>query len=233
MKTRQEYIFDAALSIHRRIAAACQSCGRDIAEVAVVGAAKTFPAADTRTAAECGIVNIGENYLQEARDKMTQCEGLPIVWHYLGRLQSNKAAAVAKLFDYIHSVDDAAVAKKLSAARAPLGKPLSVFVQVNIDGEASKGGVSPKAAAVLAGEITAMPHLVVEGLMCMPNPAGDAGNAFLALRRLRDSINDECKMQMGGLSMGMSGDYEKAIAEGATHLRLGTALFGARPPKSG
>ncbi|MGI9338224.1 MAG: YggS family pyridoxal phosphate-dependent enzyme [Gammaproteobacteria bacterium] len=232
MKTRQECIFGATKAVREDIAAICQSCGRDVAEVAIVGAAKTFPAADVRHIAECGVRDIGENYVQEARGKMTECRGLPVVWHYLGRLQSNKAAQVARLFDYVHSVDSAALAAKLSAARAPLGKPLAIFVQVNIDGEVGKGGASPKAAASLAKDIAAMPHLVVKGLMCMPNPAGSAGEAFAALRRLRDSINDMLKLQMDGLSMGMSGDYKQAIAEGATHLRLGTALFGARPTKA-
>ena len=201
----------------------------------IIAATKTFPATDARIAAECGIVNIGENYLQEARDKIRQCAEMPkpppIVWHYLGRVQSNKAAAVAKLFDYVHSIDNAAIANKLSIARAALGKPLTVFIQVNIDGEESKGGISPQAAADLATQITSMPHLTLKGLMCMPNPAGNAKDAFDKLRVLRDSINDKCKIAMDGLSMGMSGDYEQAIAAGATHLRLGTALFGNRPKK--
>lgn len=232
MKTRRQCIIDAADAIRRRIAECCRACRRNANDIAIVAAAKTFPAADIRHLAACGIVDIGENYLQESRGKMQECaDAPPLVWHYIGRLQSNKAATVARLFDYVHSVDSESVAAKLSAARAQVGKPLAVFLQVNIDGEDGKGGVSPQAAPSLAAAIALMPHLSLKGLMCMPNPAGNGRDAFAALRLLRDNINDERELRMDGLSMGMSGDYESAIAEGATHLRLGTALFGARPMK--
>ena len=230
---RKHTIFSAAENTRRAIGECCQNSGRDSADIAIIAAAKTFCADDVRVCAECGIVDIGENYLQEAQDKMRQVASLPLIWHYIGRLQSNKAAAVARLFDFVHSVDNADIAAKLSAARAEVGKPLAVFVQVNIDFERGKGGIAPKDAAALARDIAALPNLILVGLMCMPNPAGDAGLAFGALRRLRDSINASEKLQMRGLSMGMSGDYQQAITEGATHLRLGTAIFGARPKPAG
>ena len=226
---RKHTIFSAVENARRAIGECCQNSGRDSADIAIIAAAKTFCADDVRVCAECGIVDIGENYLQEAQDKMRQVASLPLIWHYIGRLQSNKAAAVARLFDFVHSVDNADIAAKLSAARAEVGKPLAVFVQVNIDFERGKGGIAPKDAAALARDIAALPNLILAGLMCMPNPAGDAGLAFGTLRRLRDSINASEKLQMRGLSMGMSGDYQQAITEGATHLRLGTAIFGARP----
>ena len=229
MKTRHQCIRAAIESLRREINALRRAEGRAAGGVRVVAAAKTFPAADVLAAAAGGVADIGENYLQEAEAKMRECAAAAVRWHFIGRLQSRKAAAVARAFDSVHSVDSAALAAKLSAARAGAGSPLEVFMQINIDNEHGKGGMPAAQAAAAAREIAAMPNLKLTGLMCIPNPAGDARAAFRALRELRDDINRrEEGIELTSLSMGMSGDYKEAIAEGATHLRLGTAVFGAR-----
>ncbi len=250
MKTRPQSIRDAIESLRRKIANANGADGADGSDsggsvdgaggdgdgnggaaVTVVAAAKTFPAADIRSAAAAGIRDIGENYLQEAQTKMRATADLPLRWHFIGRLQSNKAAAVARVFDFVHSVADSAIARRLSAARgaANAESPLQVFLQVNPDGETGKGGIPPAEAAAAAAEIATLPHLTLAGLMCIPDPGKNPRAAFRAMRRLRGEINESRGLQLRELSMGMSADFAEALAEGATFLRIGSAIFGARP----
>ena len=170
---------------------------------------------------------MGENYLQEALAKQLELTDLPLTWHFIGPIQSNKTRAIAEHFDWVHSVDRLKIAQRLSEQR-PAGLPaLNVCVQVNVSGEASKSGCNPDELPALAQAIAALPHLKLRGLMAIPEPTDDPAAqaaAFARVRQLQDSLN----LGLDTLSMGMSHDLEAAIAQGATWVRIGTALFGAR-----
>ena len=213
-----------------RIARAAQRAGRDPAEVTLIAVGKTQPAERLRAAAAAGITDFGENYPQEAAGKIDALADLPLRWHFIGRLQSNKTRLVANRFDWVHSVDRVEIARRLSDQRSPHRSPLEVCLQVAIVPEPSKGGFEPDALPAAAAAIAALPRLRLRGLMCLPpferDPAKQRA-AFAQLRRLRDELNAR-GFALDALSMGMSGDFEAAIAEGATHVRIGTALFGER-----
>ena len=188
---------------------------------------KTRAAPDIREAVAAGIEHIGENYLQEALSKMAELQDLPLVWHFIGPIQSNKTRAIAEHFDWVHSVDRLKIAQRLSAQRPDQLPPLNICLQVNISGEASKSGVTLAELPELASAVAALPGLRLRGLMAIPAPASDSAARRVPLRALREAMT-ALELPLDTLSMGMSDDLDEAIAEGSTLERLGTALCGAR-----
>ncbi|NWB25750.1 YggS family pyridoxal phosphate-dependent enzyme [Pseudomonas gingeri] len=220
-------IADNIASVAARISAAAQACGRDAADIRLLAVSKTKPAEAVREAHAAGLRDFGENYLQEALGKQAQLTDLPLCWHFIGPIQSNKTRAIAEHFDWVHSVDRLKIAQRLSEQRSADLPPLNICIQVNVSGEASKSGCTPADLPALVAAIGALPNLVLRGLMAIPEPteeraAQDA--AFATVRTLQDSLH----LPLDTLSMGMSHDLESAIAQGATWVRIGTALFGAR-----
>jgi PLP dependent protein len=220
--------------VHRRIAAACATAQRPVQSVTLLTVSKTFGAADVRQAVDAGETRFGENYVQEALQKIGELADLRprIEWHLIGPLQSNKTRVVAEAFDWVHSVDRLKVAQRLSEQRPAGLPPLQVCLQVNIDGEDSKSGVAPDELPALANEVVKLPRLALRGLMSIPEPTDDPQRQHAQHRRVRDLLT---QLQARGLpldtlSMGMSADLEAAIAEGATLVRIGSAIFGNRPP---
>jgi pyridoxal phosphate enzyme (YggS family) len=216
--------------VNRRLADAAQRAGRDPAEVRLVAVSKKVAAARLSQAVAAGQRRFGENYVQEAKGKIAAL-GPGLSWHLIGSLQTNKAKEAVALFDLIHSVDRLKLAQALESAAARLGKVQAVLIQVSLAGEASKSGAAPEAVPELLKAMAGLPHLKVAGLMTMPPWFADPEAArpfFRALRELRDRMRDLVGLPLPELSMGMSGDYEVAVAEGATLVRVGTAIFGAR-----
>lgn len=217
-------------AVRARIAAACAAAGRPADAVQLLAVSKTWPAAGVREAAAAGQRAFGENYVQEAVDKAAELTGLQLDWHFIGPLQSNKTRPVAEGFAWVHSVDRLKVAERLAAQRPPGMPPLQACIQVNVSGEASKSGCAPDQAAALAHAVAALPGLRLRGLMAIPEPSDDSRlqrSRFALLRQLRDRLNAE-GLGLDTLSMGMSEDLEAAIMEGATIVRVGTAIFGKR-----
>lgn len=216
--------------LRSRIVAAAGVAGRDPAGIRLIAASKTFDAAAVREVHGVGQVDFGENYVQEALDKMGELGDLPLVWHFIGPIQSNKTRAIAERFDWVHSVDRLKIAERLSAQRPQSLPPLDICLEVNISGEASKGGVPAEDLPVLAQAVSHLPRLRLRGLMAIPAPSSDSLEqraAFAAVRRLYEVLRAS-GYSLDTLSMGMSGDLEAAIAEGATMVRVGTAIFGER-----
>ena len=214
-------------AIGRRISDALQGDSRSVTLVAV---SKGKPHSAIREAFAAGCRHFGESYVQEALPKLASLADLDATWHFIGHLQGNKARDVAEAFDWVHGVDRAKLATALSKGRPEGRPPLQVLLQVNISGEATKGGVRPEEALPLAREIAAMPRLVLRGLMGMASPTEDAATArreFALLKRTFDELA-AAGLALDTLSMGMSGDFEAAIAEGSTMVRIGTAIFGER-----
>lgn len=225
-------ISDNLQAIRHRIADAARACGRDPADILLLAVSKTKPDADIIAAHTAGQTAFGENYVQEGCDKAQRLEeaGLALDWHFIGPLQSNKTRQVATWFDWVHSVDREKIAARLSEQRDPHRPPLNLCIQVNVSGEASKSGVAPDEVAALADAIASLPRLALRGLMAIPEPTDDVAlqrRRFAHLRQLKDDLNAR-EHRLDTLSMGMSQDLEAAIAEGATIVRVGTALFGAR-----
>jgi len=214
-----------------RIARAARACGRDPADVRLLAVSKTFPPEAVRAVHGLGQRAFGENYVQEGALKMASLSDLPdIEWHLIGPLQSNKAGIAASRFAWVQSVDRAKIAARLSAARPAGMPPLSVCIQVNASGETSKSGVVPEQAVALAEAVAALPRLELRGIMGIPEPTADAGLRRAQFRVLRNCY-EACRaagLPMDTLSMGMSADLEDAVAEGATLVRVGTSIFGAR-----
>jgi pyridoxal phosphate enzyme (YggS family) len=216
-------------AVHARIRDACSAVGRDPGEVRLLAVSKTWPAEAVRAAAACGELAFGESYVQEAVAKIADLSDLALEWHFIGPLQSNKTRPVAERFAWVHSIDRLKIAERLSAQRPPQMPPLQVCIEVNVSGEASKSGCAPAEAAELARRVAALPNLALRGLMTIPEAdAAAVRQRFADLRRLRDRIAAACGLRLDTLSMGMSDDLEAAIAEGATLVRVGTAIFGAR-----
>jgi PLP dependent protein len=216
--------------VRSRIRSAAIAAGRDPESVTLVAVTKAKTAESVRLAATAGVTDFGENYLQEAQVKMDQLADLKLQWHFIGGIQSNKTRAIAERFDWVQSVDRLSVARRLSEQRPFHSPPLNVCIQVALVPEPSKGGAATDALPGLATAIAGLPKLVLRGLMCMPPPQPNAASERAVFARLRAALED---LNAGGLkldtlSMGMSGDFESAIAEGATLVRIGTALFGAR-----
>ncbi|MGI4839718.1 MAG: YggS family pyridoxal phosphate-dependent enzyme [Janthinobacterium lividum] len=220
-------IADNVLSVSARIYAAAQAAGRETAAVGLLAVSKTKPAEAVREAHAAGIKDFGENYLQEALEKQAQLTDLPLSWHFIGPIQSNKTRPIAEHFDWVHSVDRLKIAQRLSEQRPAGLAPLNICIQVNVSGEASKSGCSAADLPALAAAIAALPNLRLRGLMAIPEPTDDRAAqdaAFATVRRLQQELD----LPLDTLSMGMSHDLESAVAQGATWVRVGTALFGAR-----
>ncbi len=216
--------------LENRIRIASQNCGRDPAEICLLAVAKTKPAAAIREAAAAGLSQFGENYLQEALEKMDALADLPLTWHFIGPLQSNKTRQVAERFDWVHSVDRLKIARRLSEQRPADLPPLNLCLQVNISGEQSKSGVELTELPGLAAAVSALPGVKLRGLMAIPAPSEDEADQRAPFARLREALA-ALQADIPGLdtlSMGMSRDLEAAIAEGATLVRIGTDIFGPR-----
>lgn len=210
-----------------RIQAAAEGCGRKAQDITLLAVSKTQPAAAISAAHAAGQQAFGENYLQEALDKIDALAALNLQWHFLGPIQSNKTRPIAEHFAWVHSLARVSIAQRLNAARPQGLKPLNVCIQVNADGQASKAGVALDEVAVLAEQIQRLPNLRLRGLMAIPNPA-DPAPAFAALAQLQGDLNRRYGWQLDTLSMGMSDDLDIAIAAGSTLVRVGTAIFGPR-----
>ena len=218
--------------VRARIATACAAAGRNVEDVTLLAVSKTWGADAVRAAWEAGQTAFGENYVQEAVAKIAALRDLPVQWHCIGPLQSNKTRVVAEHFDWVHTVDRLKIAERLSEQRPEALAPLNVCIQVNIDGGPSKSGVAPAEAPALAQAVAQLPRLRLRGLMTIPDITSDliAARAIHSrARALFDQLNHE-GLALDTLSMGMSADLEPAIAAGATMVRVGSAIFGARPP---
>ena len=223
-------ISDNLQAVRRRIFAACAAAGRNPAEVKLIAVSKTWPSAALAEAVDAGQTVFGESYVQEAVDKMDSLAGLDLEWHFIGPLQSNKTRPVAERFAWVHSVDRLKIAERLSAQRPSNLPPLQVCVEINVSDEASKSGVAIEAAPELCRAVAALPNICLRGLMAIPEPTDNSDLArrrFRAVRELRDRL-DAAGFVFDTLSMGMSDDLEAAIMEGATLVRVGTAIFGER-----
>jgi len=230
MLTAPQFLPSRLESFSKRIAHAVHAAGRAPESVTLVGVTKTQPVEVVIAARAAGLADFAENYLQEALPKLAAVPRAGTVWHFIGTLQANKTRAVAEQFDWVHTVDRVKLAERLSAQRAFHGAPLQVLLQVKLADEAAKGGVVPAELPALAHAVATLPRLKLRGLMCMPPPSEEPAvqrQFFAELRRLRDDLNRD-GLGLDALSMGMSADFESAILEGATHIRIGTALFGPR-----
>ena len=219
--------------IRQRIRQAAESCKRDADSVCLVAVSKTIAADIVKEAIEAGVTILGESYVQEARAKFKALVQYPVSWHFIGHLQSNKAKYAVRLFDLIHSVDSLKLARELDQQARKVDKIQQILVQVNIGAEDTKSGISTDEASRLVAEISQLKNLAVKGLMTMPpyfNAPEKVRPFFAALRELRDQIRAEDipNIAMDELSMGMTGDFEAAIEEGATMVRIGTAIFGEK-----
>lgn len=224
-------IAERLAAVQARIGLACEFAGRHPDDVRLLAIGKGHPAEAIRAAAAAGQRAFGENYLVEAEAKMAALDGLELEWHFTGPVQSNKTRGIAERFAWVHSVDRLKIAERLSAQRSAHGPALNVCVQVNISGEASKAGVPPAEAGALCRAISALPRLKLRGLMVIPAPAADESaqrGPYAATHALFRELQD-AGLALDTLSMGMSGDLESAIAEGATMVRVGTDIFGPRP----
>ena len=222
----------AVREVRTCMARAAAAAGRSAHSVTLLAVGKAQPAELLAAAADCGISDFGESYLQEALGKITALQGRGLTWHFIGRIQANKTRPIAESFAWVHALDRLKVAERLAAQRPPQAPPLNVCLQVNVAGEASKGGVAPAELPALAAGVRGLPHLTLRGLMCIPPEETEPARQrdwFARLRVLRDELN-AAGHSLDTLSMGMSADFESAILEGATIVRLGTILFGARPP---
>ncbi|MBC3237768.1 YggS family pyridoxal phosphate-dependent enzyme [Pseudomonas lurida] len=220
-------IADNIGQVSQRIRAAADAVQRDASSIHLLAVSKTKPAQAVREAYAAGMHDFGENYLQEALGKQAELTDLPLSWHFIGPIQSNKTRAIAENFAWVHSVDRLKIAQRLSEQRPADLPPLNICIQVNVSGEASKSGCTPADLPALANAISALPRLKLRGLMAIPEPTEDRAAqdaAFATVRELQARLN----LPLDTLSMGMSHDLESAIAQGATWVRIGTALFGAR-----
>jgi PLP dependent protein len=221
--------------VRARLSSACASAGRGVQSVTLLCVSKTFGAAAVREAHAAGERCFGENYVTEALAKIEALADLRpgIEWHLIGPLQSNKTRVVAEQFDWVHSIDRLKTAQRLSEQRPAGLPPLQLCLQVNISGEASKSGVAPAGLAQLASEVAALPRVTLRGLMAIPEPAEGLAaqrEPHRALRHLLEALREQQGLALDTLSIGMSADLEAAVLEGATIVRIGSAIFGARPP---
>lgn len=219
--------------IKERINRACLRVNRDPAEVRLIGVSKTVPAERVREGIQAGLTLLGENYVQEAQEKITQLRGLGASWHFIGHLQSNKARVAADLFDLIHTVDRKSLAKELNRRAQQRGRPLDVLLQVNVGEEESKSGAATEDVVALFNYVSSLDGLAVRGLMALPPYLEDPEQVrpyFKEMRQMLERLRQGAARpeHLSELSMGMSHDFEVAIEEGATFIRVGTALFGER-----
>ena len=217
-------------AVQARIARAVAEAGRDAGAVRLLAVSKTFGSEAVRDMAACGQNEFGESYVQEALEKQAALAGLPLLWHFIGPIQSNKTRPIAENFSWVHGVDRLKIAGRLSEQRPAALPPLQVCIELNVSGEVSKGGVSVSELPALADAVAALPRLQLRGLMAIPAPAEDATAQRAAFRQVRQAFETLIARghALDTLSMGMSADLEAAILEGATIVRVGTALFGER-----
>jgi len=225
-----QLLADNLAKLQQKVRFSAQRSQRSLREIRILAVSKNRPADEIRVAHDCGLSEFGESYLQEALEKMAQLEDLDLVWHFIGPIQSNKTRAIAAHFDWVHGVDRLKIARRLSEQRPAYLAPLQLCLQVNISGEKSKSGASLEQLPQLAREIITLPRLQLRGLMAIPAASADTRAQRESFARLRAALLElqAIAPAMDTLSMGMSGDLEAAIAEGATILRIGTDLFGAR-----
>jgi pyridoxal phosphate enzyme (YggS family) len=222
-------ITDRLIQTRLRLVAAETQAGRKPGQVRLIAVSKTRPASDLMTAYQAGQREFGENYLQEALAKQRQLAHFDIIWHFIGPIQSNKTRPLAEYFDWVHGVDRIRIGERLSEQRPPDRPPLNICLQVNVSGEPGKAGAHPDELQELARRIVELPRLRLRGLMAIPAPTRDTAQqrlAFRAVRQLLDSLKD--RPGLDTLSMGMTDDLEAAVSEGATLVRIGTAIFGIR-----
>lgn len=230
MLTAPQNPADGLARVRERITVAARAANRDPAGITLIGVAKAQPVSRIAAALDAGLADLGENYLQEARAHFDALAGRAFGRHFIGALQTNKTRDAAALFDWVHTVDRLRIAERLSAQRPASLPPLSVCIQVQLGDEGTKSGVAPAGLAALAADVARLPRLVLRGLMALPPAETDVARQrrwFAELRGLLERLN-AAGHRLDVLSMGMSGDFEAAILEGATHLRVGTALFGSR-----
>ncbi|MBJ7468107.1 MAG: YggS family pyridoxal phosphate-dependent enzyme [Rhodoferax sp.] len=221
-------------SIWLRMAKACEAAARDPGSVRLLTVSKTFAAEAVAQAHAAGQCDFGENYIQEGVEKIQALAHLPLVWHCIGPIQSNKTRLVAEHFDWVHSVDRLKIAQRLSEQRPAARGPLQVCMQINVDGGPTKAGVPPEQAAALASQIASLPGLRLRGIMSIPEPAPDFASA-LELHQRSLAVYEALQAQgfaLDTLSLGMSADLEAAIQAGSTLVRVGSAIFGARTPRA-
>jgi PLP dependent protein len=223
-------IADNLAQVHAQIQAACQAAGRAESSVRLLAVSKTWGDDAVRQAYAAGQAAFGENYIQEAVDKITALQDLPLEWHCIGPIQSNKTRLVAEHFDWVHSIDRLKIAQRLSEQRPTHLPPLQVCIQVNVDGGETKSGVSPQDLLALAQAVAALPNMQLRGLMTIPEPAESEAAARAVHRQARLLLESLIAqgLALDTLSMGMSADMAPAIAEGSTLVRVGTAIFGRR-----
>jgi pyridoxal phosphate enzyme (YggS family) len=216
--------------VRERMAQAAARAGRSAHSVTLLAVSKAQPLQLIAAAAELGVTHFGESYLQEGLQKIAALRERTLTWHFIGRVQANKTRPIAEGFAWVHALDRLKIAERLAGQRPPHAPPLNVCLQVNLSGEGTKGGITPAGLPALAAAVAALPRLALRGLMCIPPEETQALRQrawFARLRALRDELN-AAGAHLDTLSMGMSGDFEAAIEEGATVVRIGTALFGAR-----
>jgi pyridoxal phosphate enzyme (YggS family) len=212
-----------------RVARSAERANRSPSSVTIVAVGKQQPSTSIISVQRAGLRHFGESYVQEALPKIAELARLKLTWHFVGKLQANKTRDVAATFDWVHTVDRLKIAERLSEQRSPFAAPLNVLIQVNQGGEAQKGGVLPRDVAGLARAVAALPRLKLRGLMTLPPQSDSPERRFAELAALRAELGRQ-GVALDSLSMGMSADFEEAIAAGATHVRIGTAIFGAREP---
>ncbi|MBS0376581.1 MAG: YggS family pyridoxal phosphate-dependent enzyme [Proteobacteria bacterium] len=230
MLTGPQFLAANVAAVRARIEAVTRAAGRPAGSVTLIGVSKGQPAALVAAARDAGVTEFGENYVQEALAKVAAVPRAGLTWHFIGQLQANKTRVVAEQFDWVHTVDRLKIAERLSAQRPFHGPPLQVCLQVRLEDEPGKGGVPADELPALARAVAALPRLALRGLMCVP-PASDElavqRGYFSRLRELAAGLGRQ-GVVLDALSMGMSADLEAAVLEGATHVRIGTALFGPR-----
>jgi pyridoxal phosphate enzyme (YggS family) len=230
MLTAPQFSPDGLVAVRSRIAAAARRAGRDPAAVRLLAVSKQQPEAAIRVLAAAGQLDYGENYVQESLGKIDALRDLPLAWHFIGQLQANKTREVAERFQWVHTIDRLRIAERLSGQRPHHAPPLEVLIQVKLADEAAKGGVTPAELPALADAVEALPRLKLRGLMCIPPDStteDEQRRPFRQLRELLDGLN-AAGHRLDDLSMGMSNDLEAAVLEGATIVRVGTAVFGPR-----
>ncbi|MCO5996656.1 YggS family pyridoxal phosphate-dependent enzyme [Actinoallomurus rhizosphaericola] len=227
MSSREEHLAANLAAVRERVAKACAAVGRSTAEVTLIAVTKTFPASDVRLLAGLGVTDVAENRDQEASAKAAECRDLPLTWHFVGQLQTNKARSVASYSDVVHSVDRERLVTALSRAATGMDRSLRCLVQVALDDAEGRGGTRPDGVPALADAIASAPGLTLGGVMAVAPLGGDPAAAFGRLAEVATALR-AAHPGASMISAGMSGDLEEAIACGATHVRVGTALLGGR-----
>lgn len=228
--TRRDELAAGLQQVRARVERACSSAGRDPSEITLIVVTKTFPASDVGLLAGLGVTDVGESRHQEAGPKAAECAGLPVRWHFVGQLQTNKAAAVAAYSSVVHSVDRVRLVNALSRGAATAGRPVECFVQVSLDEAPGRGGASGKQIFEVADRVAAAESLQLAGVMAVAPLGVDPSEAFTRLAELAELVQTRHPAALS-ISAGMSGDFEVAISHGATHLRVGSAILGKRPPR--